>query len=177
MKRYGRNRRRKHREEIARLNVEVSRRAREERLLRSQVEQLTAVLHEQKEILREVVDAVNAVAPHSAVLPPREIGVSNRREQPMRIKLVSSKTWRRNDLTLPCLGEAELLTVDLWEVRATLEQRAESLDRLVHVLLPDNGHLVYRVSGQAWQQARRGFLPMVAKEVHRAIIAVVVEGP
>lgn len=178
-KRYGRNQKRRHREQIEELE-------RQKRILidweRAKVverESLERRLRDQEAHLRQVVDAINDVVAHSALLPPTDGPAHWGGYNPERLRLT-----RRSHRNTTMLSTDEVsstyddlvLEVNMWELEATLEQYSADFEKIVHVTVPgrswDSGpdHVTYRVSRDAYYQfLRSGKLPELAKMLYGKI--------
>lgn len=173
-KRYGRNQKRRHREELAQLRADlVAQTAREREALR-QRDSYEEQLRFQKEHLKEIADTINQVVSYSALLPPQEAPLREADVNPLRIHL-------RRHAERPAIGAGALvedlaipplLELDLWELRVFLEQNLATFERLVHVLAPGPGGVTYRVTEAAYRQlmAHKKGLPEVARMLYGELL-------
>lgn len=181
-KRYGRNRKRHHREQIEELERQKRILIEWERAKVIERESLACRLRDQEAHLRQVIDTINDIVAHSALTPPTEGPIYGHGYNPERLRLV--RRSRRSQVLLPtdefesairAMDDA-ILEVDLWELTSTLESYSKVFEKIIHVLVPGRshgdrpGHVAYRISQDAYHQfLRSGKLPELAKMLYRQI--------
>lgn len=192
-KRYGRNQRRRDRQRIADLEWELERLAgrlgiadeagyalgHRLRMANDENARLANRLRAQEAHVREIAKVINEVVDHSALLPPSEYRASEslRRDNPLRIRLVPRRRF------LPPLHLSEpptienvkidILELDLWLLRTTIEENDNEFQRFVHVIVPGPKGATYRVSESAYQQfLRSAGAPEVARMIYGQIVEV-----
>lgn len=187
-KRYGRNRKRLALARISLLEGRVRELEQEEsernERLKADNRRLAEKLREQKSEFRALVNEIESVCSYSALLPPQTIGLkASPRGLPTRLKLIPKRVRPE---PIPAGALPSLLTepfdylgVDLWQVRAYLEEHQSTLARHVHVYLPPYpgdstpNTTTYAVSEAAYQHWTRSGSGHLSREIYRQIEAAV----
>jgi hypothetical protein len=156
--RYGRNQKRAHREEIARLKAELQRLETDSR--RTILRYADALAAQRRE-MEGLVEEIRAVCRDSALLPAREIVLPG--EGPWRLYQAPLRV--RHVATAASMAEPMMIaTVDIYEVRAYLEQHLDTFRKIVHVKLPDR-EVRLAVSREAMAAFGRHGLRQVAEHL------------
>lgn len=161
--RYGRNQKRAHREEIDRLKAEVQRleagALEKERLILRYREALSA----QNCALAALVEEIRAVCKDSALLPAREIDLPG--EGPWRLALQEPIRVRFRAFNDSLAEPMMVAIVDIYEVRAFLEEHLDTFRKIVHVKLPDHRAARFAISREAMAAFGRHGLRQVARNL------------
>lgn len=137
-RRYGRNQKRRHREEIARLGAEVSRMSSAYQLTDGLSAELGRKLRQAQEQLREMVEIIERVCPHSVALPPKGVvGGAARNHYRLQARPPGLTVAAGGNVMLPSWSEA--MVVDLFRLRMVLEERREQFAAAVHLVYADPG--------------------------------------
>lgn len=132
--RYGRNQKRKHREEIARLKAEVQTLILWERAKAEERRNLDGALAAQRREMEGLVEEIRAVCRDSALLPPREVSLPGHGPWVLTEPSFPRTRWVP---VYDSVVEPMIATVDVYEVRAYLESHSNKFRKFVCVKLPD----------------------------------------
>lgn len=160
-KRYGRNQKRAHREEIARLKAEVQRLEADALVSLRSINRYSEALAAQVREMEVLVKEIRTVCRHSALLPAHEVALPG--DGPWELALND----RRPLLHLANLPEepwVSIATVSVYEVRALLERSLETFRKIVHVKLPDR-EVRFAISREAMTAFGRHGLREVARNL------------
>lgn len=157
-KRYGRNQKRRARERIGDLE-------RASAMLTLERGRLIERLIEQERHCREIAETINEVVQHSALLPPQKLGLDLHGSNPARLRLTPR---RRRSLASQREASFSILELDLWLLKATLEENILAFERTVHVLLPGASGIEYRITADVARQV--SLLPEVARQIYNEVV-------
>lgn len=168
-KRYGRNQKRAHRERIAELEGQV-------RVLATRVEyssgerlKLERALAAQRHEVRRIVDEIEAVSLHSAIIPAKELGLTHPNEGPWRLRVLGERLHVCTIATNASLEAPMMIsTVDIHEVSACLDRNLAAFQRIVHVKLPGSA-VRYAISREAMRAFSRHGLGRIEEDLVLAI--------
>jgi hypothetical protein len=159
-RRYGRNQKRAHREEIARLKAEVQRLEADALVDRRSINRYSEALAAQRREMAGLVEEIRAVCRDSALLPAREVSLPG--EGPWRLAMQEPIRIRFRPFSLD--EPMMISTVDIYEVRAFLEKHLETFRTIVHVKLPRRD-VCFAISRQAMDAFARHGLRQVAEDL------------
>lgn len=145
-KRYGRNRRRQHREQIALLEAETQR-------LQSLNLQGHKELATAKGQIAEIAEIIERVAQYSVALPPKRLeGGGKRNSLQLELRRIFFERFDARNATPDCLRRT-VSYVDVYALRAFVERHQEAFQRAVHLRYYAYGdsarHGAYMVSESA----------------------------
>lgn len=170
-RRYGRNQKRKHREEIARLRREMEAEVKENR--RAILKYAEALAAQRRE-MEGLVEEIRAVCKDSALLPAREVALPG--EGPWRMALQEPIRIRSRLFNDSLVEPMMISTVDIYEVRAFLEEHLDTFRKIVHVKLPDR-EVRLAVSREAMAAFGRHGLRQVAENLFSMLLGALQEEP
>lgn len=166
-RRYGRNQKRRHREEIAQLRAAHGM---NEALLRDQGRRL----REARETIREMVRIIEAVCPYSVALPPKDMALHYGRHCRLEVRPpLSEMVFGPGDAV--GFAPVEGRMVDLHALEMYLEERRDQFQMAVHLRYEgDGGRWGYMLSESALRSMPeevilRGLLPEVGRQMIRAL--------
>lgn len=161
-RRYGRNQKRRHREEIARLN-QVN--AMADGLLK----RISADLRDAKGTISEMLEIIESVSRHSVAIPPKkEVGTRAMDHCRVGVQDISFAHVIGGDYAPSAVS---FRTIDLYALRVFLESRREQFQAAVHLEYSAGPHSVYMISEEALRLLPREMLAhRLAPDIGRCLI-------
>lgn len=159
-RRYGRNQKRRHREEIARLKV-----------FEKENEGLVNNHRLMREQLRDVFKTIESVCEYSVALPPKELR-GDRYTNTVRLDIKPNIDLRSVRLNEMIYETVALTMVDTYALEVYLEEHKSEMTQVVHLLHKTPNHTAYMLSEEALLQIPEPFLvarviPQIARELVR----------
>lgn len=161
-RRYGRNQKRRHREEIARLNQAYT-------LTDGLLKRISTDLRDAKGTIAEMLTIIDAVCSHSVALPPKKVTGS----KPMNYYRVGVREIEFSDVIGSdcCPSAVSFRTIDLYALRVFLESRHEQFQAAVHLDYSAGPHSAYMISEEALRSLpREMLLHRLAPDIGRCLI-------
>lgn len=171
-KRYGRNQKRRHREQIEELQRQKHTLIEWERVKAVERDLLEHKLRAQEAHITEIVDTINGIVQFSAITPPQECRYLDPTDNLSRLRLVRRRRCRTVDMDPAELYDSDILELNLWELRTFIEDRIGIFEEIVHVLIPDGKAVCYKITRNAFEHFRRGGLPELGRQLYGQIMGV-----
>lgn len=161
-RRYGRNQKRKAREEIARLKLAYW-------MNEGLLKHIGTKLEEARGTISEMVSVIESVCENSIALPPKKVMGS--------VPMDNYRIWQpeMNFSAVPgpdCIpSSGSFRTIDLYALRLFLTDNRETLQAAVHLEYSAGPHSAYMISGKALRTIpRETLLRRLVPEIGRALV-------
>ena len=140
-RRYGRNQKRRAREEITALRQRCQVTEHSAKVERGESARATGML-------RQVIDMIERVCPNSIILPPKQIkGIHEHEELTLQQRSVKMRPFLAPGTTADTVTYH---TISTHALRLFLESNYETLQKVVHLTYNAGGHSAYMLSEQAF---------------------------
>lgn len=161
-RRYGRNQKRKAREEIARLKLAHG-------MNDGLLKHIGAKLEEARATISEMVSIVESVCANSIALPPKSVSVNARRDQYRLGQMETNFSGGHGQDCSP--SPCSFTTSDLYALRLFLESNREAFRAAVHLEYSAGPHSAYMISESAlWSIPQETLLKRIVPEIGRELI-------
>lgn len=158
-RRYGRNQKRRHREEIARLNQAYA-------MADGLSKQLATDLRDAKGTIAEMMTIIDSVCSHSVALPPKQLrgqGPRDRYLPPIDFSEVIGGDYAPSAVSFR--------RIDLYALRVFLESRRDQFSAAVHLEYSAGPHSAYMISEDGLRSMPREMLMhRLVPDIGRALI-------
>lgn len=161
-RRYGRNQKRRHREEIARLNQVNT-------MADGLLKRISADLQDAKDTISEMLEIIESVSTHSVAIPPKKkTGTRAMDHYWVEVRDINFNHVIGGNYAPSAVS---FRTIDLYALRVFLESRREQFQAAVHLEYSAGQHSAYMISEEALRSLpREMLLRRLAPDIGRCLI-------
>ena len=165
-RRYGRNQKRRAREEAEALRQRVEYMSNRSNLYRARNDRSELKIHELECQVEEMIDAVADICQHSTVLPVKTIALNRPPVSPMRVGIIQRMGYNDNRMF------AQESIIDVNRFHGFVREHSREIGLSVHVKYEYKGEAAYMISEKAFatmndRALAREVIPEIIRELRR----------
>lgn len=142
-KRYGRNQKRRHREEIKKLSSELVSCRKTGAIATNLLSESRAKINRQQKQLEDIISSIKRVARFSSCVPPETRQVNGRYDQ---YRVESRQPFSMDDLDI---GSISFEVIDLYRLECFVRDHWKKFSKSAHLRLSNGKESVYMISEEA----------------------------